>query len=90
MPKGLTTSPSGDGQQTLFIEAGDSPGTLSIRIDPEQGIPRFVVIYVDISTPSTTVEVIRQSQAGVENWIINVPEDRMYLVQVCLGVKGVQ
>ena len=48
------------------------------------------MVYVDISAPSTTVEVIRQSQAGVENWVINVPEDRMYLVQVCLGVKGVQ
>ena len=81
MPKGLISSPSGGGQQTLFIEAGDSPGTLSIRIIPEQGIPRYVVVYVDISTPSTTVEVIRQS--------INVSEGRTYSVQVCLGVKGV-
>ena len=89
MPKGLISSPSGGGQQTLFIEAGDSPGTLSIRIVPEQGIPRYVVVYVDISTPSTTVEVTRQSQAGVANWIINVPEGRTYSVQVCLGVKGV-
>ena len=89
MPKGLISSPSGGGQQTLFIEAGDSPGTLSIRIIPEQGIPRYVVVYVDISTPSTTVEVIRQSQAGVANWIINVSEGRTYSEQVCLGVKGV-
>ena len=89
MPKGLISSPSGGGQQTLFFEEGDSPGTLSIRIIPEQGIPRYVVVYVDISTPSTTVEVTRQSQAGVANWIINVPEGRTYSVQVCLGVKGV-
>ena len=47
------------------------------------------MVYVDISTPSTTVEVIRQSQAGVANWIINVSEGRTYSVQVCLGVKGV-
>ena len=81
MPKGLISSPSGGGQQTLFIEAGDSPGTWSIRIVPEQGIPRYVVVYMDISTPSTTVEVIRQS--------INVSDGRTYSARVCLGVKGV-
>ena len=88
MPRGLVSSPSGGEQQTLFIEVGDTPGTMAIRIVPEQGIPRYVVIYIDPSMPSTSVEVIRDVRAGVTNWVVDVLDDRVYSVQVSEGWRG--
>lgn len=88
VPVGLISDPSGGQQQTLFIEVGDSPGTMLIRIVPEQGIPRYVVIYLDPSSPSTFVEVIRATTAGVSDWVIDVPQGGLYSVQVRVGDVG--
>ena len=59
-----------------------------VRITPEQGIPRYVVIYVDTSTPNTIIEVTRDTRAGVANWVIDVSEGKLYSVQVSVGEVG--
>ena len=88
VPVGLISDSSGGQQQTLFIEVGDSPGTMLISIVPEQGIPRYVVVYLNPSSPSTSIEVIRAATAGVSNWVIDVPQGGLYSVQVRVGGVG--
>ena len=71
---------------TCKIQTTD--GALSISITAEMNVRAYVISYFDPSTPSTTIEVTRETAAGVDDWTIDIPQGGRYSVQVRVGKNG--
>ena len=64
----------------IAIEVID--GIVVISITPEMNVDRYVCTYFDPSTPSTSVEVVRQGVEALRSWEIRIPQSGRYSVQV--------